>query len=262
MHRRSSAFCVVALTAITTLATLVPLVSGGLPKAVASTPNSGTVSAASPTVQWHESAPLNGSAPSRRNQTCVAGGTPCDDYMLTVNRDGIPGDAKLSFTLESSSPGQVNLLFYPPGCSGDASSTDTCYQVYTDQGSMMNPANGTYLLRVACMVCAGTTYKATATLGPFTVNIPAAADQSFGWASKALKAKPETAFGEPGISINKLGHVIVNTFGPTVWISTDNGENFGDPLDSIDSTPCNQSFSGDSDAVVSDDDTYYADNLC
>jgi len=166
MHRRSSAFCVVALIAITTLATLVPLVSGGLPKAVASTPNSGTVSAASPTVQWHESAPLNGSAPSRRNQTCVAGGTPCDDYMLTVNRDGIPGDAKLSFTLESSSPGQVNLLFYPPGCSGDASSTDTCYQVYTDQGSKMNPANGTYLLRVACMVCAGTTYKATATLGP------------------------------------------------------------------------------------------------
>ena len=30
MHRRSSAFCVVALIAITTLATLVPLVSGGI----------------------------------------------------------------------------------------------------------------------------------------------------------------------------------------------------------------------------------------
>ena len=34
MHRRSSAFCVVALIAITTLATLMPLVSGGLPHIV------------------------------------------------------------------------------------------------------------------------------------------------------------------------------------------------------------------------------------
>ena len=231
------------------------------PAARAATPANGSVSAAKPTVTWANAAPMSGSAPSRRNQTCASASKPCDDFMLAIDRSGIAGDARLTIEITPSSGAQMNLLFYPPNCSGDPANTDNCYSVDSTDTNLINPANGTYLLRVACMACAASSYTAKATLEPVTFNLPAAADQSYSWAVKQLPHSADVQYGEPGISVNKLGHVIVNSFGPTVWISTDNGGTFGDPLTSVDPTPCSGA-SGDADAVVSNDDTYYADNLC
>jgi hypothetical protein len=130
---------------------------------------------------------------------------------------------------------------------------------------MTGPANGDYTIRVACTQCVNAGYTMTATLVPNAPlpHIPGPFDQRFGWTVNALpgiddKGTPPSASGEPGIWANQKGHVIVNTFGPTVWISTDGGRSFSHANQSID-VGCN---SGDADAVVSFDDAYYADNLC
>ncbi len=65
--------------------------------------------------------------------------------------------------------------------------------------------------------------------------------------------------------MNGTGHVIVNTFGPTVWISTDTGATFSTadnlgPQDTL--CALGNGASGDADAVVAFDGTFYADNLC
>src|SRR5437763_918159 len=194
------------------------------PAARAATPANGSVSAAKPTVTWANAAPMSGSAPSRRNQTCASASKPCDDFMLAIDRSGIAGDARLTIEITPSSGAQMNLLFYPPNCSGDPANTDNCYSVDSTDTNLINPANGTYLLRVACMACAASSYTAKATLEPVTFNLPAAADQSYSWAVKQLPHSADVQYGEPGISVNTLGHVIVNSFAPTVWISTDNGQ--------------------------------------
>src|SRR2546423_218845 len=103
MHRavnrprwRRSLTSVAGVIAVLGFATLVPITTLTVPPAAAANPANGTVSQPNPSVEWHESSPLSGSAPSRRNQTCVAGGTPCDDFTLTIDRNGIPGDVKLT----------------------------------------------------------------------------------------------------------------------------------------------------------------------
>ena len=72
-------------------------------------------------------------------------------------------------------------------------------------------------------------------------------------------------FGEPGISVNKNGRIIVNTFGPSVWVSTDNGKIFSKALNlGPQDTTCaaGHGSSGDADAVVAFDNTFYVENLC
>jgi hypothetical protein len=235
------------------------LALGSALPAGASQPSSGTLSWSSTAVTWTNSVPMAGSAPAVRRLSCTAEVTACDDFTLTINRGSDPRSV-VDLKLTPSSGASMTFVYYPPGCA--VSPTTTCYQTGGLETRLIAPANGDWVIRTTCTSCAGASYSMTATLADLVGDIlPAAGDQSFHWATRQLPGDPaSTSFGEPGISINKLGHVVVNTFGPTVWISHDDGKTFADPQ-VPDPTPCNQE-SGDADAQVANDDTYYVDNLC
>jgi hypothetical protein len=132
---------------------------------------------------------------------------------------------------------------------------------------MLNPANGTYTIQVACYVCTSSTYTATAGLSDFFYTLPAAGYTKFGFVNTQLGSKDQngnpTSYGEPGIWINRSGNEIVNTFGPTVWLSHDSGSTWSGAYDLLaQDVLCPQGYSGDADAVIGNDNTYYADNLC
>ena len=88
-------------------------------------------------------------------------------------------------------------------------------------------------------------------------NLPARGDQSFGWKIKALPHAD--SYGEPSIYTAK-GLTVVDTFGPTVWTSTNHGRTWTlrNPED-VDSTGCP---SGDADHTILGDGSILADNLC
>src|SRR5947209_5620171 len=191
---------------------------------------------------------MSGSAPARRNDLCQAPTHPCDDFTLTIDR-GTDTNTQVVIDLTPSSGAMMIITVFPPGCTTDAS--PACYLTYGTTATLVSPANGTYLIRMACDACTNAGYSANATLGHPVFHLPGLGDQSFKWATQTLKTG--ASFGEPGIWINKLGHVVINTFGPTVWISTDDGKTFGDALAGVDPTPCS-GLSGDADAVVAEDD--------
>jgi hypothetical protein len=228
----------------------------------AASPSSGTLSLASPSLTWSNTLPMNGTAPAVTRISCNVP-TTCDDYALTIDR-GTDSNAYVTLSLvPSGSVAAEEIILYAPGCPIDP--TQSCYQVVGTETHMTGPANGAYNVRVACTHCLAAGYTMTATMVAAAPppNIPATFNQSFGWVVHAMpgvddKGTPASATGEPGIWINKLDHVIVNTFGPTVWISQDAGRSFSFANQSID-IGCN---SGDADGVVSVDDAYYADNLC
>jgi hypothetical protein len=234
--------------------------SVGSPGVVRAADRTADVNASTPTATWSESATMSGAAPARRNDMCTAPSHPCDDFTLNVDR-GSNTQTKLVIDLTPSANADMIVTVFAPGC--DPSVSPACYVAYTTTAVLVAPANGTYLIRMTCNACVNATYSAKATLSAFTYHVPEAGDQSFGWAVQQLPVTDDglTSYGEPGIWINGKGHEIVNTFGPTVWISTDNGKTWGPPLAGVDPTPCS-GLSGDADAVVSEDDTYYADNLC
>ncbi|HEV7678831.1 MAG TPA: sialidase family protein [Candidatus Dormibacteraeota bacterium] len=228
----------------------------------AATPASGTLSPGSPSLTWTNTLPMNGTAPAVTRISCNVP-TTCDDFSLTIDR-GTNTNAYVTLTLTpSGAVAAEEIILYAPGCAVDP--TVTCYQVLGTEVHMTGPANGVYNVRVACTHCLSAGYSLTATMASNAPapNIPGPFDQSFGWVSHLMpgiddKGTPPTAAGEPGIWINKLGHVIVNTFGPTIWTSQDSGRSFSLANQSVD-VGCQ---SGDADAVVSFDDAYYADNLC
>jgi hypothetical protein len=229
----------------------------------AATPGSGTLSFASPSVTWTNSAPMNGTAPAVTRISCQVPST-CDDFALTINR-GSNANAYVTLTLTASGAAVHNeeIILYAPGC--DTGPTSSCYSVLGTEVQMTGPANGLYTVRVACTQCTAAGYSMAASMvaSAPAAHIPGPYDQSFGWQVHQLpgvdaSGKQPSASGEPGIWINQKGHVIVNTFGPTVWISQDGGRSFGFANETVD-IGCN---SGDADAVVSFDDAYYADNLC
>ena len=240
------------------------LIAGALSATVpvvtkAATPTSGTLSYASPKVTWKNAAPMTGSAPAVRRYTCTAESTACDDFKLTINRgtDNL-AEADLALTFSSGATGE--FVYYAPGC--PVTATSTCYAEGGTAVAFHPPANGVWTIRVTCTVCPpASSYTATAVLKH--VGYPplaAAGNQSFAWHNEPLPGQDaSTAFGEPGIAINKHGSIIVNTFGPTVWISKDDGKTFTKPNPGVDTTGCP---SGDADAQVSFDDAFYADNLC
>jgi hypothetical protein len=244
-----------------TLPAALLLAAGTLPLgSSAASPGSGTLSFASPSLTWQNSQPMSGSAPALTRISCQVP-TTCDDFALTLDR-GVHADAYVTLTLTPSAGASEEIILYPPGC--DTGPTSTCYSVEGTETHLSGPKNGSYTIRVACTQCAGASYtmKATMVGAAPLAHIPAAFRQDFGWLVRQLpndsSGNPPSASGEPGIWINQKGHVIVNTFGPTVWISHDSGRSFGDPNQTID-VGCP---SGDADAVVSFDDAYYADNLC
>jgi hypothetical protein len=232
---------------------------GGARVAASSDSRSGTLTAPTSSVSWSQSATMTGTAPARRDAMCAAPTHPCDDFNLTISR-GIH-TAAVDITVTPSAGADMSIAVYPPGCSGEPTNPTACYTLYGATAQLLSPANGTYLIRMACNTCLAATYNATARLGPLPrFHLPPAGNQTFQWARQRLISDATTPSGEPGISINRLGHEIVNSFGPTVWISTDNGHTFGPPDLIVD--PICASLSGDADAVVANDDTYYADNLC
>jgi hypothetical protein len=229
----------------------------------AATPASGTLSFASPVVTWTNSGPMNGSAPAVTRDSCQVP-TTCDDFALTIDAGG-NDHAYVTLTLTpSGSIDSEEIILYTPDCT-DTGPTSTCYTVYSNVVHMTAPKNGKYTVRTACTQCVNAGYSLTATIAPNppTPHIPGAFDQSFGWKVNLMpgvddKGTAPSSSGEPGIWINQHGKVIVNTFGPTIWISTDDGKTFSNANQNID-VGCS---SGDADAVVSFDDAYYADNLC
>lgn len=242
-------------------------VVGAGPLAVAgSTPASGAISYASPTATWTGSG-MTGSAPDERRKTCNEP-TACDYHGLHIDTKLAGTEdrfANLHLVLTPSDTTQMmDLVLYPPGCSATDPTAPTCYSIPGNDIVLSGPQNGDWTIGVSCTLCVNGGYTITATLAHVLPHIPALGDQSFGWAVSALPRDPQnpanTSFGEPGISINQHGKVVVNTFGPTVWISKDDGKSFAGPQ-IVDPTPCN-GLSGDADAQVAFDDTYYVDNLC
>ncbi|HEU0130923.1 MAG TPA: sialidase family protein [Mycobacteriales bacterium] len=88
-------------------------------------------------------------------------------------------------------------------------------------------------------------------------NLPNKGDQRFAWRTQAL---PHTAdYGEPSI-LTAHGLTVVDTFGPTVWTSTDHGRTWTTVRPSeIERTHCP---SGDADHTILGDGSILADNLC
>jgi hypothetical protein len=254
--RRASALAAAAVVAALVTAPATPTTAAA---------RSAPLSYATPTASWSESAPMDGQAPMFRNQACASPTHPCDDFTLDVDPGG-DEDAQLVIEVAPSAGDELEIAVYPPGCpSGPESSNVTagCIVVHdATRARIDNPVEGSYLIRLTCDACTAATYTATATLSHLAIDLPAPGDTSPAWAVQQLALKSQgTMFeGEPGISINKLGHVIVNTFGPTVWISTDDGHHWGPAIEGLD--PVCTGEAADSDAVVSDDDTYYAVNLC
>jgi hypothetical protein len=225
----------------------------------AANPASGTLSYAHPSLTWANSLPMVGTAPAFRRITCTVEVVACDDFTLHIDR-GSDTRSLVELKLTPDASSTMTFVFYAPGC--PVSPTSACYQSGGLDTRLIGPQNGDWIIRVTCTSCVAGSYSMTATLSHLVGDVlPAKGDQSFAWARQQLPGDPaSTQFGEPSISINKLGHVIVDTFGPTVWISQNDGKTFSGPQ-IPDITPCN-GLSGDADAQVADDDTYYVDNLC
>lgn len=117
------------------------------------------------------------------------------------------------------------------------------------------------------------TAVATLTIGKPLHNYPGLFSTGFDFQTTTLEGPPSVGtplatsrFGEPGIWINSHGRGIINTFGPTVWTTTDNGVTWSKPWDlgnvNDASSACPLGYDADGDAVVGPDNTFYADNLC
>jgi hypothetical protein len=87
--------------------------------------------------------------------------------------------------------------------------------------------------------------------------LPARNDQSFGWRIQALPHA--RSYGEPSV-LTAHGLTVVDTFGPTVWTSTNHGKTWTlvNPAQ-VDATGCP---SGDADHTILGDGSILADNLC
>jgi hypothetical protein len=232
---------------------------------MAASPTQGPLATLPSSLTW-QGGPLNGASPVQR-QLCPA--TTCDDFAIDLNPPA--GDSVLTIDIRASSGNTMAIAIFAPGCSPSA--TPNCYTGYgPDNGlpqvraSIFKPAKGHYVVRTACGVCAGATYTGAAELtapptaptsGPlFTFATSTLASPT---TSSALVSVGSTTVGEPGIWVNRAGRAVVNTFGPTVWLSDNTGRTWSDPNASIDATGCS---SNDADSVVATDGTLYAVSLC
>jgi hypothetical protein len=252
--------------------------AGAVPSSAA-TPDTGVLSYASPALSWSGSN-MTGSANSRRQVLCNVQPTACDNFKLHLDvRQGGVDDrfAVVTLTLTPSDGAQMTMLLYPSDCDPAKLDTGTaCYAVLSSPASIGEPKSGDYWVQVACTACAGASYKVDATLAHIVPNLPARGDLSQVYTLQNLPTpdpnKANTAaggpqltgqFGEPAIWLNKNGYGVVNTFGPTVWVTKDGGKTFSDAYDIISNdTVCPSGYAGDADAVIGIDNTFYADNLC
>ena len=238
--------------------------------ASAATPAQGTLSYAHPSVTWTGSG-MTGSAPEERKTTCAAEATACDFFPLHIDTtvNGKPDLwATIDLVLTPGGAAMQDLVLYPPGCSAPAPAT-SCYSVPGGEAIIGNPPNGDWTIGVSCTACANSGYSVTATLKHLVPDLPAAGDTSAKFAIEHLpdptpnSSQLTSQYGEPAIWINQHGYGIVNTFGPTVWITKDAGKTWSSAYDILNNdNVCPSGYAGDADAVVGTDDTFYADNLC
>lgn len=89
--------------------------------------------------------------------------------------------------------------------------------------------------------------------------LPARGNQAFGWKVQQLPHTANSGVGEPSI-LTAHGLTVVDSFGPTIWTSTNHGKSWTlrDP-EQIDITGCP---SGDADHTILGDGSILADNLC
>jgi len=238
--------------------------------AAAATPSQGTLSYANPAVSWSGSG-MNGSAAEERRTTCADESTACDFFKLhidtTANGHADPF-ATIDLVLTPDSTATQDLVLYPPGCAAPSPAT-ACYSVPGGEAIIGNPTNGDWTIGVSCTVCVNAGYTVTGTLKHLVPDLPAAGDTSAQFDVQHLpdptpnSNQLTTQYGEPAIWMNKHGYGIVNTFGPTVWITKDGGKSWSDAYDILNNdSVCPSGYAGDADAVVGIDDTFYADNLC
>jgi hypothetical protein len=244
----------------------------------AATPGSGTLSYAHPSLSWSGTG-MTGSANSKRTVLCNAQATACDNFSLhfDVRQGGVDDRfAVITLKLTPSDNAQMTMLLYGPGCDPTKLNGPSCYAVLSNPATIGEPVSGDYVVQVACAACAGASYTVDATLAHIVPNLPARGDASQVYkllnlptpdASKANTAVggPQLTgqFGEPAIWLNRNGYGVVNTFGPTVWVTRDGGKTFSDAYDIISNdSVCPSGYAGDADAVTGIDNTFYADNLC
>ena len=235
--------------------------------AAAATPASGTLSFAHPSLTWTGSG-LSGSAPKQRQVTCTNEATACDSFTLHIDtrQNGVEDPfAVVSMALTPDSMSSQSILLYDPTCKP----SDSCYSDMGTSAVMGSPKNGDWTVRVACTACANGSYSLKATLQHVIPDLPSRGDASQQYVLTHLPDPPvdpnqlTTQYGEPAIWMNKHGYGIVNTFGPTVWITKDAGRSWSKSYDILDNDSfCPSGYAGDADAVVGIDDTFYADNLC
>jgi hypothetical protein len=252
--------------------------------AVASEPSSATISFAHPSQVFVQSQTLQGGAPAGFVQTiCNTQANACDPVTFTVDptRNGvIDHDSLLTVDFKPSSPSRMAVAQYPEGCPEDTDPTGACatYMQTAPPYLFPDPGKTELRLKVVCRPCVNGTYELTATLThlDYTPKLPPPGDISPSFASLQLPDPAAPAglggkgpgqltgqYGEPGLWINRNGYGIVNSFGPTVWITKDGGKTFSDPYDILQNdTYCQSKYAGDADAIVGIDNTFYADNLC
>jgi hypothetical protein len=252
--------------------------------ATASNPPQATISFAHPTQVFVESHPMQGGARAGLVQTiCTTQPDACDPVTFTVDPTvggAIDHQSLLTVDFENPPPSMMALAQYPEGCPEDSNPAGACATYFQTDPPYVFPDPGkvTMRLKVVCQLCVNGTYKLTVKLTHvFTAALLAApGDLSPTFAHLQLPdpvtppglggtgpGQLTSQYGEPGIWINRNGYGIVNTFGPTVWITKDGGKTFSKPYDILQNDEyCQSKYAGDADGIVGIDNTFYADNLC
>ena len=276
---------------LTLSAVAVILVPGMLIQApaLASNPATATISYSHPSQVFVQSAPMNGGSRAGFVQTICnnpAEPTACDPVTFNVDptlNGVIDHSSVLTVDFVPASPSMMNLAQYPAGCPEDTNPTGTCatYFQTSPPYTFPDPGKTQLRLKVVCQVCVNGTYQLTATLkhvlpSDITSKLPDPGDPTPKFVTTVLPDPTQppgvagqgpgqltSQYGEPGIWINQKGYGIVNTFGPSVWITKDGGKSYSQPYDIIQNdTFCQTKYAGDADGVVGIDNTFYADNLC
>lgn len=257
---------------LTTAGLVVPLT------AVASNPGTGNLTYAHATQVFTQSAALTGVSPAGFEQSRCAVVEPqgCDRIKLNIDPtlNGIvDNQAVVTIDLVPSAGATMSLASFPDGCSPD-DVTASCAPYFQGASpwTVPNPGKKTYTYEVVCQVCAAATYKLTVKMKHVDLALnplPGAGSPDVAFNVQPLSIPPVDGGqltgqnGEPGIAINRNGYGIVNTFGPTVWVTHDSGQTWSRSYDVYDKdTLCPSGYAADADGAVGIDNVFYADNLC
>ncbi len=258
----------------------VSFVASGLPVASAATPQSGTVSEASPTVTWS-----GGPFVTSNGGTCSPSTTDtdpaCDNFLLTIDTPSYsPFKVIISMDSTSSTADADDYdltVFDPDGVeAGSSGSSGSAEQV-----ALFNPAPGVYRVEVTVFAVApGSTYGAQATMvnaQPAPLAAVAPTDEASIFATPTLMDS-QLHTGEPSIDVSPVipadgsrplivGDAPWGTSNATSlwWRSRDGGASYElvqDPLAAPRPRPCEEiDGGGDSDTIIDRNGTIYVNDL-